>query len=255
MTSSRSPNGRSWWPECAPARTRGHGIRRCDGVSALSRGHRGVFGAARGVRCHPSQILVTTGSQQALQLCARVLLNPGDRVCLEEPGYPGARDAFRASGAEVVAVPLDHGGIDVDRIARQVRSARAVYVTPSHQYPLGMAMSATRRMQLLRWASDASAWLIEDDYDSEYRFGGRPIASLQGMDAHERVIYVGTFSKVMFPALRLGYLVAPTDLVQAFSMLGKWQMGSPRPSTKQPLPTSCAMDTSCVTSAACACST
>jgi GntR family transcriptional regulator / MocR family aminotransferase len=174
------------------------------------------LGAARGVRCDSSQILVTTGSQQALQLCAQVLLNFGDRVCMEEPGYPGARDAFRAIGAEVVPIALDPDGIDVASMTKRAPSARAVYVTPSHQYPMGMAMSATRRMLLLRWAASTDAWIIEDDYDSEYRFNGRPIAALQGMDAHARVIYLGTFSKVMFPALRLGYLVVPDDLVSAF---------------------------------------
>jgi len=172
--------------------------------------------AARGVSCDSSQILVTTGSQQALQICAQVLLNSGDRICMEEPGYPGARDAFHAIDAEVVPIPLDQNGIDVAHIAKRVRSARAVYVTPSHQYPMGMAMSAARRMLLLQWAARTDAWIIEDDYDSEYRFDGRPIASLQGMDANERVVYIGTFSKVMFPALRLGYLVLPKDLVAAF---------------------------------------
>ena len=172
--------------------------------------------AARGVTCDSSQILVTTGSQQALQLCAQVLLNPGDRVCMEDPGYPGARDAFCSVHTEVVPVPLDRSGIDVARMAECDRSVRAAYVTPSHQYPMGMAMSAARRMLLLEWAERNDAWIIEDDYDSEYRFDGHPIAALQGMDASERVIYIGTFSKVMFPALRLGYLVLPRDLVAAF---------------------------------------
>ena len=160
---------------------------------------------------------MTTGSQQALQLSAQVLVDPKDRVWIEEPGYPSARQAFMMAGAQLIPVPVDHDGMNVAEIIRQGRSARAVYVTPSHQYPMGMTMSATRRMLLLSWASRTGAWIIEDDYDSEYRFGSRPIASLQGLDTDGRVIYVGTFSKVMFPALRLGYMVVPKDLVRAFA--------------------------------------
>ena len=175
------------------------------------------LGTVRAVRCEPSQILVTTGSQQGLQLAAQVLLNPKDKVWMEEPGYPGAQLAFMAAGAELVSVPVDEEGMNVGVAMRRGSKARAVYITPSHQYPLGMTMSATRRMMLLSWAERRGAWIIEDDYDSEYRFGSRPIASLQGLDANARVIYVGTFSKVMFPALRLGYLVIPKDLVGAFA--------------------------------------
>jgi GntR family transcriptional regulator/MocR family aminotransferase len=175
------------------------------------------LGAVRGVRCDSSQILVTTGSQQALQISAQVLLDPKDRVCMEEPGYPGARQAFMTVGAQLIPVPVDDEGINVAELIRRGRDARAVYVTPSHQYPMGMTMGATRRMLLLNWAVRFGVWIIEDDYDSEYRFGSRPIASLQGLDTDGRVIYVGTFSKVMFPALRLGYVVVPKDLIPAFS--------------------------------------
>jgi len=175
------------------------------------------LGAVRAVRCEASQILVTTGSQQGLQISAQVLLDPKDSVWMEEPGYPGARHAFLTVGARLVPVPVDHEGMDIAQIIRRGRHARAVYITPSHQYPMGMTMSATRRMLLLNWAMQTGAWIIEDDYDSEYRFGIRPIASLQSLDTDERVIYVGTFSKVMFPALRLGYVVVPKDLVPAFS--------------------------------------
>ncbi len=171
----------------------------------------------RGVRCEARQILVTTGSQQGLQLSAQVLLDPKDLVCMEEPGYPSARQAFLAAGAQVVPVPVDQEGIDVSRLTRLGRGARAVYVTPSHQYPMGMVMTATRRMLLLQWAARAGAWIIEDDYDSEYRFGSRPIAALQGLDTASTVIYIGTFSKVMFPALRVGYMVVPNALVPAFA--------------------------------------
>jgi GntR family transcriptional regulator / MocR family aminotransferase len=175
------------------------------------------LGTVRAVRCEPSQILVTTGSQQGIQLSAQVLLDPKARVWIEEPGYPGARHALLMAGSELVPVPVDQEGLNVAEGIRRARNARAVYITPSHQYPSGVIMSATRRMLLLQWAARSGAWIIEDDYDSEYRFGGRPIPSLQGLDSGARVIYVGTFSKVMFPALRLGYVVVPKDLVEAFS--------------------------------------
>ncbi len=177
------------------------------------------LGAFRAVRCKAEQVMVVTGSQQALQVSARVLLNPGDRVWMEEPGYPGAQQALSAWGAQLVPVAVDGEGLVVEEGIRRSRRARAVYITPSHQYPLGMTMSAARRMQLLNWAMRNGSWIIEDDYDSEYRFGSRPIAALQGMDADERVIYVGTFSKVLFPALRVGYLVVPRDLARAFSAI------------------------------------
>jgi GntR family transcriptional regulator/MocR family aminotransferase len=176
------------------------------------------LGVFRAVRCEASQVLVTTGSQQGLQLAAQVLLDPGERVWMEEPGYPGAQLALHAAGARLVPVPVDQEGLDVAEGIRRGRAARAAYITPSHQFPLGVTLSAARRMQLLNWAANSGTWIIEDDYDSEYRFGGRPIASLQGLDTEGRVIYVGTFSKVMFPAMRLGYLVLPKDLVPAFAV-------------------------------------
>ena len=173
--------------------------------------------AVRGVRCEAQQIMVVSGSQQALFLCARVLANPGDPVWVEEPGYPGAHEAFEAAGSRMIPVPVDAQGLDVQEGIRRSRHARVVYVTPSHQYPLGATLSAARRMQLLRWASRAGAWIIEDDYDSEYRQGIRPIAALQGLDSDSRTLYVGTFSKALFPALRVGYVVIPPDLIDAFS--------------------------------------
>jgi GntR family transcriptional regulator/MocR family aminotransferase len=173
--------------------------------------------SARGVRCEASHILVTTGSQQALQICAQVLLDPKDCVGIEEPGCPGARQAFLSAGSRLIPIRVDDEGIKVTDLTNRGDHLRAVYITPCHQYPLGMTMSATRRMELLNWAARNGIWIIEDDYDSEYRFGSRPIVSLQGLDKHARVIYIGTFSKVLFPALRLGYVVLPTDLVPAFS--------------------------------------
>jgi len=176
-------------------------------------------GAARAVRCDASQVMVTTGSQQGLLIAARVLLDARDPVWVEDPAYPGARQALLAAGARMVPVRVDDEGLDVARGARAAPRARAAYITPSHQHPLGVTMSATRRMTLLDWAARAGAWIIEDDYDSEYRFDSRPIASLHSMDGDARVIYVGTFSKVLFPALRLGYVVVPKDLVPAFSAM------------------------------------
>jgi len=175
------------------------------------------LGAARAVRCEADQVIVVAGSQQALDLVARVLLDPGDAVWVEEPGYAGAKGALAAAGARVVPAPVDAEGLDVAAARQRCAAARLAYVTPSHQYPLGMTMSLSRRLALLRWASDAGAWVVEDDYDSEYRYTGRPLAALQGLDTEGRVIYTGTFSKVLFPALRLGYLVVPTDLADAFA--------------------------------------
>ena len=175
------------------------------------------LGTVRTVRCDASQILITTGSQQGLQICVHALLDAKDPVWMEDPGYPGARQALRTIGADIVPVPVDDEGLQVEAGMRLNRNARAAYISPSHQFPLGCTMSAARRMQLLNWATHTGAWIIEDDYDSEYRFGGRPLASLQGMDTDDRVIYVGTFSKVMFPALRVGYVVVPKDLIPAFT--------------------------------------
>jgi GntR family transcriptional regulator/MocR family aminotransferase len=173
--------------------------------------------AARGVRCAPEQVIVVSGSQQGLDLAARLLLDPGDKVWMEDPGYLGARGALQAGGAELVPVPVDAEGLDVAAGARLAPSARLAYVTPSHQFPLGATMSLSRRLALLAWARAANAWVLEDDYDSEYRYAGRPLAALQGLDDAGRVIYIGTFSKVLFPSLRLGYLVAPPALADAFA--------------------------------------
>jgi GntR family transcriptional regulator/MocR family aminotransferase len=167
---------------------------------------------ARAVRCEAEQVLIVSGSQAALRVAAAVLLGSGDRVVMEEPGYPGARAALVAGGAELVPVPVDAEGLDVASLRKRGTHIRAAYVTPSHQYPLGASMSAARRFALLDWAHRRQAWILEDDYDSEYRYVSRPLGALQGMDAHERVIYIGTFSKVLFPAIRMGYLVVPPSL-------------------------------------------
>ena len=183
---------------------------------------------ARSVRCEARQILIVNGSQQALEITARVLLNPGDRVWMEDPNYRLAREVFTVNGCIPVPVPVDAEGLNVASGIRSCRKARAAFVTPSHQFPLGVTMSASRRLQLVEWANKTGAWIIEDDYDSEYRYESMPIASLQGLDPNLRVIYIGTFSKVLFPALRLGYLVVPPDLVDRFfSMRRVMDLGPP----------------------------
>jgi GntR family transcriptional regulator/MocR family aminotransferase len=171
---------------------------------------------SRAVRCEADHIMVVSGSQQALELSARVLLDARSPVWMEEPGYPGAKDVLTLAGARMVPVPVDEEGLDVGAGIERCPNARAVYVTPSHQYPLGGTLSASRRLQLLDWAQRSGAWILEDDYDSEYRYESLPVSALQGLDRDARVIYLGTFSKVLFPALRIGYLVLPPDLVPRF---------------------------------------
>src|SRR5215469_3502144 len=170
---------------------------------------------ARSVKCDPEQVMIVSGSQQALDITTRVLLNPGDSVLVEEPGYNLQRAVLAAAGCRLRLVPVDDQGMDITRAAR-LKAVKAAFVTPSHQFPLGSTMSATRRLLLLNWAQSAGAWIIEDDYDSEYRFDTKPIASLQGLDVNSRVIYIGTFSKVLFPSLRIGYIVIPPDLIDHF---------------------------------------
>ena len=170
---------------------------------------------ARSVKCDPEQIMVVSGSQQALDITARVLLNPGDAVLVEEPGYTLEKIVLAAAGCRVKLVSVDDEGMDITAAVRH-KGVKAAFVTPSHQFPLGTTMSATRRLLLLNWAQTTGAWIIEDDYDSEYRFDTRPIASLQGLDVNSRVIYIGTFSKTLFPSLRVGYIVVPRDLVTLF---------------------------------------
>jgi GntR family transcriptional regulator/MocR family aminotransferase len=171
---------------------------------------------ARSLHCSAEQIMVVSGSQQALEISARLLLDPGSPVWVEEPGYSLARDAFALTGCHLIPVPVDKEGLDVAAGIKGCRKARAAFVTPSHQFPLGVTMSASRRLQLLDWAQNTGSWIIEDDYDSEYRYESSPIPSLQGLDASVRVIYIGTFSKVLFPSLRIGYVVVPLDLVDRF---------------------------------------
>jgi GntR family transcriptional regulator/MocR family aminotransferase len=171
----------------------------------------------RGVACSAEQIFVTSGTQQALGLAAGLLLEPGERLGIEEPHYSGARQAFEAARATLVPLRVDGHGLDVGRLAA-ARGVRMVYVTPAHQFPTGAVMPLARRLALLAWARGANAHVIEDDYDSEYRYGGSPIESLHGLDRAGRVLYAGSFSKILSPALRLGYLVVPRGLVRAFAL-------------------------------------
>ena len=171
---------------------------------------------SRAVSCRPEQVVVVNGSQQALDLTARVLVDPGDAVVIEEPHYQGARKVFQAAGARLVPVAVDADGLDATSLPAEAAGARLAYVTPSHQFPTGATMTIARRLELLAWAEAADGYVLEDDYDSEFRYASRPLPSLQGIDPYGRVIHFGTFSKLLFPALRLGYLVLPEDLVDPF---------------------------------------
>jgi len=168
----------------------------------------------RGIETTPRQIVVVNGSQQALDLVTRVLVDPGDRVLIEEPHYLGARWVFAAGGAELVTAPVDGDGMRIPKPVAARRAPRLAYVTPSHQFPTGVVLPLARRLELLDWAARSGAFVVEDDYDSEYRYAGRPLQALAGLDVEGRVLYVGTFSKLMFPALRLGYLVVPESLIE-----------------------------------------
>lgn len=173
---------------------------------------------SRAVACEASQVIILNGSQQALDLVARVLMERGDEVVIEDPQYQGAREVFRAAGARLHAVPVDGEGLNPDRLPSR---ARLAFITPSHQLPTGTILPLAHRLALLEWAKSAGAVLIEDDYDGEFRYEGQPVESMQGLDSEGRVIYLGTFSRTIFPALRIGYLVAPMSLVAALTG-AKW---------------------------------
>jgi len=173
---------------------------------------------SRAVSCSAEQIIVVNGSQQGLDLCARLLLEPGDEVAVENPGYSGASRVFEAIGARLRSVPVDKEGIVCARLGE---AAKVVYVTPAHQFPTGVALSLRRRLELIAWARQQPAVIIEDDYDSEYRYSGAPMPALQGLATGVPVVYCGTFSKVMFPGLRVGYLIVPRPMVAAFTR-AKW---------------------------------
>ncbi|WP_410001835.1 PLP-dependent aminotransferase family protein [Tardiphaga sp. 709] len=170
----------------------------------------------RAVRCTPEQVIITAGTQQGLFLAATVLVGRGDAVWVEDPAYPGITAVLQALDVTTHHVPVDLNGIDVDWAVNACPDARAAFVTPSHQYPIGMPMSMSRRLALLRWAQDSDGWIIEDDYDSELRYSGHPFPSLQGLDP-TRVVYLGTMSKVLFSSMRIGYAIVPEPLVAAFA--------------------------------------
>jgi len=177
------------------------------------------LGQTRAVRCHADQVIILSGSQQAIHLVVRAFAEPGDAVWMEEPGYPGIRDSIIAAGAKPISVPVDDEGFRLDKALELAPEARLACISPSHQYPLGQTMSLARRLELLDWAKGRGHFILEDDYDSEYRYAGRPLSSLQGLDEDNRVLYVGTMSKVMFSGLRVGYMVVPEDLVDVFLAL------------------------------------
>ncbi|MBB5330324.1 PLP-dependent aminotransferase family protein [Tunturiibacter gelidoferens] len=199
----------------APRSLYGHG--NAAGYQPLRRAIAEYVGSSRGVRCSAEQIIVTAGTQQALDLIGRFLLSDGDQVWMEDPGYSRALQTLRAAGARIVAVPVDSEGVIVKAGRRLAPNAKLVYVTPANQFPMSVTMSADRRMELLRWAASANAWIIEDEYDAEYRYFGHPVAALQTLDSSGCVIYVGTFTKMLFNALRLGFMVLPERLVEKFA--------------------------------------
>lgn len=195
-----------------------HGYGPAAGSAALREAIAAHLRRSRAVVCDASQIIIVNGSQQALDLVARVLMERGDRVVLEDPHYQGAREIFRAAGAKLHSVPVDKDGLDPARLPSR---ARLAFVTPSHQFPTGTVLPLARRFALLEWARRANAAIIEDDYDGEFFYDNQRVESMQGLDTEGRVIYAGTFSRTIFPALRIGYLIAPASLVNAFTA-AKW---------------------------------
>ena len=183
------------------------------GMEPLRRAIADYVNLERGAHATPERVLVLTSSQQALTLCATVLLDAGDRIFIEDPVYHGARKAFIAAGLECLPVPLDADGMQVEHLCDAAQSAKAVFLTPSHQFPTGATLALDRRLAAIEWAQQQQAWIIEDDYDSEFHYAGKPTACVQGLDPHHRTIYIGTFTKSLFPGLRIGYMVLPSQLV------------------------------------------
>jgi GntR family transcriptional regulator / MocR family aminotransferase len=205
------------WSRVAHRRVRGASVADLDygdaaGLPALREAIAAHVRRARGTVCTADHVVVVTGAQRGLDLVFRFLLDPGDEAWMEEPGYPGARNALLAAGARMVPVPVDSDGLDVAAGAARAPSARLAYVTPSHQFPLGVPLSMQRRLGLLKWAAGAGAWVVEDDYDSEFRHAMRPLPCLHGLDPDGRVVYVGSFAKSLFPSLRLAFLLVPSDI-------------------------------------------
>ncbi|MDR6759253.1 GntR family transcriptional regulator/MocR family aminotransferase [Mycoplana sp. BE70] len=188
------------------------------GTEPLRRAIADYVNLERGARATADRVVVLTSSQQAVSLCANMLLDPGDRIFIEDPAYYGARKAFDAAGLECVPIRVDRQGIVVDQITAGPRRANAVFLTPSHQFPTGATLTLDRRLALIEWAVRNQAWIIEDDYDSEFHYAGKPTACVQGLDPHDRTIYIGTFTKSLFPGLRIGYVVLPPQLVKPMTV-------------------------------------
>ena len=188
------------------------------GMERLRRAIAEYVNLERGTRASAEQVIVLTSSQQALALCSHVLLDNGESIVIEDPTYQGAHKAFKAAGLHPVPVPLDEKGISVDALNSLTEPARAIYLTPSHQYPTGVTLSLDRRLAVIDWANRHAAWIIEDDYDSEFHYEGKPMACLQGLDAYNRTIYIGTFTKSLFPGLRIAYMIVPSELTEPFTM-------------------------------------
>ncbi len=184
------------------------------GVEPLRRAIADYINLERGARATADHVLILTSSQQALTLCANVLLDPGERIYMEDPVYYGARKAFDAAGLNCVPVPLDQQGLKIEPILNDPSPARAIFLTPSHQFPTGATLALERRFALIEWANHHRGWIIEDDYDSEFHYAGKPTACMQGLDQNDRTIYIGTFTKSLFPGLRIGYVVLPPQLIK-----------------------------------------
>lgn len=195
-------------------------LQHCDpqGAEPLRRAIADYVNLERGARATADRVLVLTSSQQAMTLCATMLLDAGERIFIEDPAYYGARKAFDAAGLECVPVRVDRQGVMVDRIVSDPQGAKAVFLTPSHQFPTGATLTLDRRLALIEWAARTQAWIIEDDYDSEFHYAGKPTACVQGLDPHDRTIYIGTFTKSLFPGLRIGYVVLPPALVKPMTV-------------------------------------
>lgn len=188
------------------------------GIESLRHAIADYVNLERGAHATAERVLVLTSSQQAMSLCAQMLLGVGDAIFIEDPLYHGARKAFDAAGLHCIPIPVDQDGISVAQLRQHPAAAKAVFLTPSHQFPTGVTLSLDRRLAMIEWASQQQAWIIEDDYDSEFHYAGKPTACVQGLDAHERTIYIGTFTKSLFPGLRIGYMVLPSILVQPMTV-------------------------------------
>ena len=190
------------------------------------------LGVSRGVSTTAEQVIVTAGAQQAIELLAKLLINPGDVVCFEDPGYTHAAMVFELAGAKILTIPVDEDGLDVDELQKTISEAKLLYVTPANHFPLCTTLSQSRRQALLKWAKETDTIILEDDYNGEYRYRGRPLPTLHTMASDDRVIYIGSFSKLLFPALRLGYMVVPQQLIEPFGTI-RWLLDRHSPSLEQ----------------------